>query len=181
MRLTFLALIFLALISACGQNIPSGIIEPAKMERVLFDIHVADGYGSMVYPQDSAKKVSAAFYKGIYKKFDTDSAQFTESLNYYLKTPLIFEKIYKNVSTRLDAQKKYMAMRDSIGLRNILIADSIKLVKKAKKDSIDLVKKLKKDSIAKKIAVDKKKSSLKKNRTLSKKKIVDKKITSLNK
>lgn len=169
MRRTIFALTFIVLLSACGKRVPSGIIKQDKMERILYDVHVVDGYVSMVYPEDSAKKVSSAYYKGIYKKFDTDSAQFTKSLTYYSKNPDELEKMYKRISAKLNAQKKYMAKRDSLALRKVLVADSVKLKEKAKKDSVAFAKKAKVDSIKTKT---KSKSSALPKKKKNKKKII---------
>ncbi|MET4081869.1 hypothetical protein ABIB40_001820 [Pedobacter sp. UYP30] len=170
MRKTFLSVILCIFLFACGNSVPKGIIKPDKMENVIYDVHVVDGYVSMIYPEDSAKKVASAYYKGIYKKFDTDSAQFTQSLAYYSKKPLVLEAMYKHISAKLNAQKKYMEKRDSIELKKVLKQDSIKLKAKKEKDSIAIAKKLKADSLAKKI-------KLKKKSTLFKKKVKKKKIT----
>lgn len=146
---------FFVLVSACGQSVPSGIIKQDKMEHILYDVHVVDGYVSMVYPADLSKKTASAYYSGIYKKFDTDSVQFKRSLAYYSKNPDVLEKMYKRISARLNAQKKYIAKRDSINLRKTIVADSIKLRAKVKKDSLDLVKKKITDSLEKKKAIKK--------------------------
>ncbi len=173
MRNTLLAFIFIVLISACGNQVPNGIIEQDKMEPILYDVHVVDGYVSNVYPPDSAKKVSAAYYIGIYNKFGIDSTSFTESLTYYSKHPLILEEMYKRIASKLNVQKKYMARQDSLEVRKAFIADSLKLKKKAKEDSIIFAKKAKADLIKKK-----RKPKLS---ALPKKKKNKKKITSVQK
>lgn len=92
---------------ACKPGIPKEIIQPDKMEKVLFDIHVVDGYiGTMASEADSTKKIAAAYYKGIYKKFAIDSALYNQSMNYYYQHPDILKKIYENVSTQLNKEKE---------------------------------------------------------------------------
>lgn len=92
---------------ACKPGIPKEIIQPDKMEKVLFDIHVADGYiGTMSPGADSTKKIASAFYKGIYKKFQIDSALYSQSMNYYYQHPDILKKIYDNVTTQLNKTKE---------------------------------------------------------------------------
>ena len=156
MRKIFLGIVLCVFLLGCSNSVPNGIIRPEKMENVIYDVHIIDGYISTIYPEDSAKKVASTYYKGIYKKFDIDSGKFTQSLAYYSKKPVVLEKIYKHVSARLKAQKKYMEVRDSIELKRVLKADSIKLKVKAKKDSIAFAKKLKADSVVKKIKARKK-------------------------
>lgn len=172
MKQIFLSLILCVFLFSCGGGMPGGIIKQQKMELVLYDIHVADGYASTVYPEDSARKVTAAYYNGIYRKFDIDSSMFKHSLAYYSSKPEILEKMYKSISARLKGQKKYMDKRDSIALKKVLQADSNKLKVTAKKDSIALAKKLKTDSL-------KNKTKPNKNLLLPKKKKVNKNLSSL--
>lgn len=92
---------------ACKPGIPKEIIQPDKMEKVLFDIHVVDGYiGTMSSEADSTKKIASAYYKGIYKKFAIDSALYNQSMNYYYQHPDILKKIYENVGTQLNKEKE---------------------------------------------------------------------------
>jgi hypothetical protein len=122
----------------CKSKIPSNIIEPDKMQKILYDIHVADGYISTINLPDSARKVAAAYYKGIYKKFDVDSVKYNRSMNYYYAHPNDLDKIYKGISKTLEKQKKTMEK-----------VDSLRVVKKAKADSLLQSKALKADSIKK--------------------------------
>jgi len=112
--------------TGCKSDIPEDVIKPDKMQEVLYDIHVVDGYISTIYIQDSARKVAAAYYKGIYKKFGTDSAQYAKSMEYYYKNPEDLEKMYKNISKRLDQQKVMMQKADSLNMVKKRKADSIK-------------------------------------------------------
>ncbi|UKT65803.1 DUF4296 domain-containing protein [Pedobacter mucosus] len=101
----------------CKSGIPNDVIEPQKMEKILYDIHIADGYVSTIYIQDSSKKVAAAYYDGIYKKFDIDSALYAKSIKYYyINNPEELEKMYKNITKKLDVQKAKMVKVDSLQL-----------------------------------------------------------------
>lgn len=129
---------------ACKPGIPKDIIQPDKMEKVLFDIHVVDGYvNTMSATEDSTKKIAAAYYKGVYKKFEIDSALYNKSLNYYYQHADILKKMYENVATQLsktkDKQLKAQAKET---------ADSINKAKKQPKKAKDSVALPKKDSVA---------------------------------
>jgi len=100
----------------CKPGIPENIIKPDKMEKIVYDMHIVDGYLSTIYIPDSARRVAAAYYIGIYKKFKIDSASYFRSLTYYNNNPEELEKIYKNVSKKLDAQKAKMQKADSTSL-----------------------------------------------------------------
>ena len=89
--------IFFILSQGCKQGIPREIIQPNKMEKVLFDIHVVDGYISTISNQDTTKIIASSYYNGIYKKFEIDSALFNKSMDYYYSHPVILNDIYGNV------------------------------------------------------------------------------------
>ncbi|PST83300.1 hypothetical protein C7T94_12010 [Pedobacter yulinensis] len=138
----------------CKPGIPEDVIQPRQMEDILVDIHLVDGYLTAMPRQDSVKQTGAAYYKGIYEKFGTDSAGYNRSLDYYYTNPEVFNEIYVKVTRRL---KKLQAKQSKV--------DSLSLVQATKKASAttkrDSVKKA--DSLKKVLQV-KKTDSLKKVR-----------------
>lgn len=101
------ALLFVAtLLFSCKPGIPKDIIQPDKMEKILYDIHVVDGYATTLANQDSAKKVSTPLYKGIYKKYAVDSALYNKSLSYYYKNPDLFNKMYERITETLKKERE---------------------------------------------------------------------------
>jgi hypothetical protein len=100
-----LGLLCLFLISCKSKGVPKELIQPDKMEKILIDIHIADSYISTMTKPDSAKRVSAAYYKGIYKKFNVDSVSYTRSMDYYYKHPDMLTDIYDNVKKDLEKTK----------------------------------------------------------------------------
>lgn len=143
------------LFCSCKPGVPRNIVQPNEMQKVLVEIHLTDAYIATLPSQDSAKKIASMYYNGIYKKYDTDSAQYNKSLNYYYTNPEVFLKIYEGVSKELSEQKTKMAKIDSIEnvkamkkqiekqkADSIKIADSLKKI--VQKKSIDTVKKPKK-------------------------------------
>lgn len=91
---------------ACKPGVPNNVIQPDKMEKVLFDIHTVDGYIGTLQKPDTAKIVASSYYKGIYKKFEIDSAIYTRSLNYYYNHPDILNKIYENLTKQFEEERK---------------------------------------------------------------------------
>jgi len=142
------AFIVVVLGLGCKQKVPDGIIEREKMEGILFDIHLVDGYLSSIYVQDSARKVGAAYYKGIYKKYDTDSIQYSKSLTYYNQNPELLKEMYNVISNKMDKQKIALKRADSLWQKKKFRADSLKIIKTFKADSLTLVKKAKPDSLS---------------------------------
>jgi Domain of unknown function (DUF4296) len=133
----------------CKPGIPDDIIKPDKMEKILYDMHIVDGYLSSIYVADSAKKVAAAYYKGIYKKFGVDSAEYNKSLVWYNTNPKELESIYKNIQKSLTLQKKAVEIADKMIQKKKFKADSLVIAKKFKADSLAIRKKMKPDSLSK--------------------------------
>jgi Domain of unknown function (DUF4296) len=100
---------------ACKPGIPKDILQPDKMQQVLIDIHLVDGYISTLPSLDTAKKVGSSFYKGIYKKYDIDSAIYNTSINYYYKHPDLMKKMYDSISVKLGVlREKNAALVDDL-------------------------------------------------------------------
>ncbi|WP_233164634.1 DUF4296 domain-containing protein [Pedobacter sp. ASV28] len=102
----FFAIVFLTiLLYGCKPGIPKDIVQPPEMEKILTDIHIVDGYVASMSSPDSAKKVTAPIYKGIFKKYGIDSAMHAKSMDYYYRHPNILVKMYDNITSRLEKQK----------------------------------------------------------------------------
>ncbi|MEJ7559081.1 MAG: DUF4296 domain-containing protein [Pedobacter sp.] len=167
-RFTITVFCFVFLI-ACKPGIPGDIIQPDDMALVLNDIHIVDGYITTIRP-DSSKIVAASLYKGIYKKFNVDSAKFYKSMDYYYKNPSIMDGIYKTVTAGLLKQKLKQITLDSI--QNVKAQAKLKL--KAKADSVKaanaskkVVSKKKLDSLNK-VKLKRRIDSLKKSKLIMK-------------
>ena len=143
------AFILLVLGFGCKPKVPDGIIDREKMEGILFDIHLVDGYLSSIYVQDSTRKVGAAYYNGIYKKYNTDSIQYRKSLMYYNQNPELLKGMYTAISSKLEKQKTRLKKADSLWQMKKFKADSLKIIKTFKGDSLALIKKMKADSSSK--------------------------------
>ncbi|WP_316765661.1 DUF4296 domain-containing protein [Pedobacter frigiditerrae] len=115
----FFTLIILCLfIYACKPGVPKDIIQPDKMEKVLIDIHIVDGYLSTLNlpSQDTSKKVAAPLYNGVYKKFEIDSALYNRSLDYYYNHPDVMKKMYDSISVKLTILKEQVTKEDLLAL-----------------------------------------------------------------
>ena len=147
----FLIVFCITLLVACKPGIPKDIVQPEEMEKILFDIHVIDGYVSLIPTSDSAKKVTAPIYKGIYKKYGIDSAKHAKSMAYYYKHPDVLSKMYDRISekvakTRDDETKKQekenkLKIDKETKLRKVVEAKKADSIKKAAKNNkIDTAK-----------------------------------------
>jgi hypothetical protein len=146
-KILLLGFIF-AVIFGCKSPVPKEIIQPEQMQKVLYDMHLVDGYISTIPVQDSAKRVAAAYYKGIYKKFGIDSVSYSKSMDFYYANPELMNAMYVKLETELKKNKVKVEKLHNLSIEKLqkkrldsIKADSIKQVAKAKKDA------LKKDSI----------------------------------
>lgn len=98
----------------CKPGIPKELIQPEEMAKVLHDIHMADSFLGMTMRPDSVRIKAAEYYKGIYKKYDIDSAIYTKSMAYYQKEPKILNDIYVQVTTVLTKERDAIVKADSI-------------------------------------------------------------------
>ena len=170
-KILFFSVLF-AFLSACKSPIPANIIQPDQMGKLLYDMHMVDAYISTMPNQDSAKKVAATYYKGIYKKFNVDSALYQQSMDFYYDNPEIMADLYKNIQAKVKQTKTKMEKIQEAELkletqqrlkRDSLRNDSIKLVDSLKKQK--LLKSKLKDS-----AAIKKADSIKARKLLQRKK-----------
>ncbi len=133
-----LAVLFVA---ACKPGIPKDIIQPEIMEKVLFDIHVLDGYVSEIPTPDSAKKVTSTIYKGIFKKYGVDSAVHSKSMSYYYAHPDLLTKMYNNISNRLEKTKDIEVTKQEKIERLKLAKTAAKLKKEVAAKKLDSIRK----------------------------------------
>lgn len=97
-------IIFYVLLQGCDPGIPKEIIQPDKMEKVLFDIHLVDGYIGTQTKEDTIKIIASSYYRGIYKKYKIDSALFNSSMNYYYSQPAILNDIYIKIGKKFELE-----------------------------------------------------------------------------
>jgi hypothetical protein len=137
----FFTIVFcITLFVACKPGIPKDIVQPNEMEKILFDIHVIDGYVSLIPTPDSAKKVTAPMYKGIYKKYGIDSALHAKSMAYYYKHPDLLSKMYDRISEKMAKTRDTETKNEQKALK--LEADKeAKLQKAAEAKKADSIKK----------------------------------------
>ncbi len=85
-------LTMISFLISCRQKetIPAEIIQPQKMELILWDYLKADAYASEISRKDTTKNdtsVNLALQQVIFKHHKVTKQSFTESYNYYCKHP----------------------------------------------------------------------------------------------
>ncbi|SOD13002.1 DUF4296 domain-containing protein [Pedobacter xixiisoli] len=130
-------------IAACKPGIPKDIVQPNEMEKVLFDIHLVDGYIANIPTQDSARKVGAPIYKGIFKKYGIDSAMHAKSMAYYYNHPDLLSKMYDRISEKMGKTRDEEAKKREKE-EKLKAEKELKKQKAAEAKRTDSLKKLKK-------------------------------------
>ena len=86
-------------LSACKPTIPRGIMSESKMERVLYDYHVAQAMGDS--PGDSADFKKAEYIDEVFRSNGITEAEFDSSMVWYMRHTERLYNIYDRLNKRL--------------------------------------------------------------------------------
>src|SRR5690606_12856787 len=104
-------ILFFMILVGCKSDRPKNLIKEKDMTRLLLDLHLAESY-LYTWSGDSLQKKSADFIAGIYEKYNTDSALFRESLEYYASHPQTLNQIYIDVDKQLKDMETQIRERE---------------------------------------------------------------------
>ena len=128
-----LLLMYMILFLSCKSDLvkkPNDLIDSKKMELIMQDIMLMKTI-SRNYKNNIQEK-NWLGDKYIFEKFDVDSSQLTNSLEYYAKSPKIYLEIYNNILLKMEtlmdsidvlAKEEVMKIKEN---KNKVISDSIK-------------------------------------------------------
>jgi len=87
---------------SCKPGVPKDIIKPGKMEKILYDYHLAEGmaYSDGDYSNSDPKRME--YRKAVFEKHGVTEAEFDSSLVYYYRHSDKLHDIYVNVSKRFE-------------------------------------------------------------------------------
>lgn len=98
------SLMLLTVFTGCRLKRPDDVLSPKKMERFLYDYHLAQAISQDLPKED--KYTTSAYIDWAYKKNGITKEQFNTSLVWYTRNPKEFTKIYKHLSNRVDDEYK---------------------------------------------------------------------------
>ncbi len=108
MRQTFLLLFFVTAIACNSKNssLPSGIIEPAKMQLIVYDIMSADEFLANYYLTDTTgnKQRRSTYYAQIFNLHKTSKEAFYKSYAYYQQNPVLQKQLFDSVQSMANKQ-----------------------------------------------------------------------------
>lgn len=110
MTLKKIALICAVLLSSCGnkQALPHGILKPAVMQKVMWDVLRADAFTFDFIKRDSTKKPEAENVKlqqQVFAIHKVSKEDFYKSYNYYKLHPDLMQPILDSMITKATRDK----------------------------------------------------------------------------
>ena len=98
---------FLSILAVACRQQSQPHLPPDKMQRLLFDIHLAETY-SMTLHEDSTKRnvernqdSLALFYRSIFKHHQITEKEFDESFDWYKQNPEQLDSIYASMISEM--------------------------------------------------------------------------------
>jgi len=123
------------LVTACAEKVieePENLIPKDKMADILHDLAILNSTKATASNKFDDSGIDIMEF--LYKKYDIDSVQFTQSDLYYASIPLEYQSLYETVEKKLDSQAKIM--EETAKAKN----ESVRKASAAKKDSIEAIK-----------------------------------------
>lgn len=106
--LSAIACCFILMMTGCGGQMPSDIIQPDKMEEILYDYHLSTSMGNGLKSDENYKKMSFRNY--IFQKHHITEAEFDSSMVWYTRNTSELSEIYSNLSDRFKKEKNRLKM-----------------------------------------------------------------------
>lgn len=94
--------------TSCGKEIPGDIIQPDKMEEVLYDYHLAIGMSSNLKSSETFNKEAYKSY--LFKKHDVTEAEFDSSMVWYTREAQELVEIYQRLDRRFSREHAHAEM-----------------------------------------------------------------------
>lgn len=108
LRLSGAGLVVLLTMSSCRPDIPSDVISPSEMERILYDYHIAQGMADSGGDSIDARKYM--YVQAVFKKYGITKAEFDSSMVWYSSNTSYLYDIYKKLESRYETDLKSFDM-----------------------------------------------------------------------
>lgn len=113
-----LACTLVCIFASCSKknNIPPDILPGDKMEKVLWDMLLADRFSAQYLVKDSAsrniKKETLVLYQQVFTVNRITKEQFIKSYNFYLSRPDITKIIFDSLAVRANRRKEELYKKE---------------------------------------------------------------------
>lgn len=129
MKIRWTLIACLALMTSCGKEIPSDIIQPEMMEKVLYDYHL-----SISMTQSSKNTEREAQKNYIFQKYNITEAEFDSSMVWYTRESQELMTIYENLDKRFkreyDRVERLLESREEANTRTSVSGDTVDIWRK---------------------------------------------------
>ena len=126
MKFRWILIACLALLSSCGKEIPDEIIQPSKMEKVLYDYHLTLGMS-----ENSKNTEKEARKKYVFQKHGITAADFDSSMVWYTRESQELMGIYENLNKRFKRDyehvERLLESREEINTRSFASGDTVNI------------------------------------------------------
>ena len=124
MKFRWILIACLALLSSCGKEIPDEIIQPSKMEKILYDYHLTMGMSD-----NSKNTEKEARKKYIFQKHGITAADFDSSMVWYTRESQELMSIYENLNKRFKREyehvERLLESREEANTRSFASGDTV--------------------------------------------------------
>ena len=119
----------LALMTSCGKQIPSDIIQPKQMEKVLYDYHL-----SLSMAQSSKNVEKEAQRNYVFQKHNISEAEFDSSMVWYTRESKELMTIYENLNKRFKREyshiERLLESREDTNSQSFISGDTVNIWRK---------------------------------------------------
>ena len=119
----------LALMTSCGKQIPSDIIQPKEMEKVLYDYHL-----SLSMAQSSKNVEKEAQRNYVFQKHNISEAEFDSSMVWYTRESKELMTIYENLNKRFRREyshiERLLESREDANSQSFVSGDTVNIWRK---------------------------------------------------
>ncbi len=95
------------LMASCGKKMPKDVIPTDRMERILYDYHLATAVEQTASHVDNVER--EALRRSVFAKYGITEAQFDSSMVWYSRHPEELAKIYTNLQTQLQGESEHVS------------------------------------------------------------------------
>lgn len=104
-NITWVWLLGAAFMVGCGKQVPEDIIQPDRMENILYDYHLSISMGNNLSYSDNYQK--EAYKNYVFEKYHITEADFDSSMVWYTRHTEELAGLYKKVGNASAVRKTH--------------------------------------------------------------------------
>lgn len=97
--------VLVVLVGSCRPQLPEGVLSEGRMERILFDYHMAQGVAEQTTPDTgNVETYRYELIQAVFKKHGVTEEEFEQSMSYYCSDLQRLNKIYRRLERRFERE-----------------------------------------------------------------------------